>query len=57
MAVNKAVNLQAEQNVLGAMIENNEFCVEALGALVEEDFYSVAHKNIFLAIKSYEGIR
>ena len=47
MAVNKAVNLQAEQNVLGAMIENNEFCVEALGALVEEDFYSVAHKNIF----------
>lgn len=52
MAVNKAVNLQAEQNVLGAMIENNEFCVEALGALVEEDFYSVAHKNIFLAISN-----
>lgn len=45
-------NYEAEQFVLGAMIENADCRGEALGVLVCEDFYEkhIAHRNIFSAI-------
>ena len=48
----EAVNIAAEQAVLGAMIESKEFRSEALGSLTADDFYHahVAHRDIFNAI-------
>lgn len=48
----KAINLSAEQSVLGAMIESSNFRSEALGALRKEDFYKDAHADIFQAISN-----
>ena len=48
----KAVNIPAEQAVLGAMIESSDFRVEALGALTRDDFYRENHSHIFEAISN-----
>ncbi len=43
-------NVQAEQVVLGAIINDKEKLVEAMDLLISEDFYNTRHENIYRAI-------
>ena len=40
-------NLDAERSVLGAMMQDHEALSLALEALIEEDFYHPANKELF----------
>ncbi len=40
-------NMEAEQNVLGAMLNDNIYVVQVLEVLKKEDFYKEAHQIIF----------
>ncbi len=40
-------NIEAEQRVLGAMLNDNKYVVETAEILAKEDFYKEAHKVIF----------
>lgn len=43
-------SIEAEQNVLGALMQDSKRSIEALEILREEDFYKSEHKHIFKAI-------
>ena len=49
-------NLEAEQSVLGCVLIDNDTTIDVFSKLKEEDFYSPAHRIIFVAMKTlYEA--
>ena len=51
-------NIEAEQTVLGVMIEDNETIVEVRKVLLSTDFYNEAHRKIFVAIsETFEDLK
>jgi len=45
-------NIEAEQNVIGAMLNDNHCVADVVGILRSKDFYSITNRNIFKTIFS-----
>lgn len=47
----KTYSIESEKNILGTILQDNNFMIKAMSFLEEEDFYSSKHKIIYKAMK------
>ena len=45
-------HLFAESSVIGAMVNNEQACIDVFEILIKEDFYKKEHQAIFEAMRS-----
>ncbi|WP_186429643.1 replicative DNA helicase [Clostridium sp. BSD9I1] len=56
MDINRFYNLEAEVNILGAILKDNEAILTVIDLLDNDDFYNTRHKLIYgAAVNLYEG--